>query len=94
MRFCETNPIVILANSVVTCSNVVSCDYEWENLIRVRLGKPNPFASKIASRRLVGLGSVRFGFGTNVKEGIGCETLRASRPTIKTLEKGQSHDSQ
>ena len=53
MRFCETNPIVMLANSVVTCSNVVSCDYGFENLNRVRLGKPNPFASKAASRRLL-----------------------------------------
>ena len=46
MRFCETNPIVMLANSVVTCSNVVSCDYGCENSNRVRLGKPNPFPRK------------------------------------------------
>src|ERR1017187_10088138 len=93
MRFCETNPIVMLANSVVTCSNVVSCDYVCENLNRVRLGKPNPFASKAASRRLlrkydaprlIGFGSVRLGLGPT--EG---RDLRAKAFGLRALESGK-----
>ena len=43
MCFCETNPIVMLANRPVTYSPAVGCVHERENLNRVRLGKPNPF---------------------------------------------------
>jgi len=43
MRFCETNPIVMLANCIVTRSEAVYYDYGRENLNRVRLAKPNRF---------------------------------------------------
>jgi len=43
MRFCETNPIAMLANSVVTFCKIVGCEYGHENLNPVRLAKRNRF---------------------------------------------------
>ena len=56
MRFCETNPNCEGAFFDVNAFVCVVCRGTLQNSIRVRLVKPNRFASKTAWRRLIRLG--------------------------------------
>jgi hypothetical protein len=53
MRFCETNPNYDGAFSDVTSHVCEICIGVVQNSIRVRLAKPNPFATKMATAYLL-----------------------------------------